>query len=468
MIIKNYKRLYFLLAPVIFIIFYLTNFTLNSRLHWHDSQRIGQILLMVYVVIMGVILNLFEIKIKLLLVFLIFIFLGLLSSFFSKNIIWSLTELSIFIGSYAFGFFVYRIFCFNYYKSEVGALFTLFLTASSLTIYFMVAYMSSLLINEKIDVWQYINGFSNPRFFGQFLTLLLPVLMAPVLRRSKCSSVFFALSCMVCFMLIASGTRGSLLGLGSVAIAFFFVNRIGKNFVVLMVKIALIALVMQYFFIDILPRYLQIDVQNGALDRKLLGLSARDLLWGTAIFMVFDKPLLGYGPMHFSNMKGVIASHPHQFLLQIMSEWGLLFFVVFFYFSLKIIYSIFRELIFFEKIKDSNSQIMFLCLSASIFASLMQSMVDGVFVMPYTEIIFSFMASWLAAVYYGGKNEHICEAHYLLSVRGFAINLIFIFSVAILLFSFCEKSPTYIGKSQKNYYENEGFLKPRFWINGGF
>lgn len=453
-----------LITPLFLIIFYLPNTPFPESFHWHDSQRVGQILLIVYSVIFGVVLGFFEIKNFF---YLIFVFLGVVSSYLSAYPIWALTEISIFLGSYAFGIYLYRIFCIDYDKMKKYSFFVFFLTGASLALYFLIAYISSFIVGNNFDVWQFINGFSNPRFFGQFLTLLLPILIAPVLESSRWNKAFFVLSCAVCFMLIASGTRGALLGLGSVIAVYALLNKLSRQWALLMLKIACIAFFMQYILIGFLPNFFQIAVENDAFDRKLVGLSARELLWWKSIEMVMEKPFFGFGPMHFANMPDVIASHPHQFFLQILSEWGVVFFLLFFCCLLRVIFLIIKELIVFEKIQDEKMKIIYVCLSASILSSLMQSMVDGVFVMPYTEIIFVFMAAWLAAVYYGveGKGNEMKNS---LKINGLIMNFLFIVAACILAYSFFEKSPTYIGKSQENYYKNEGFLKPRFWINGGF
>lgn len=461
------NRKYFLLFPFFLFIIYLPNKPIPSDFHWHDSQRIGQIILIAYAVIFGVLLRFFETGKKIFYAFLIFVFLGIVSTFLSSSLIWSLTEMAIFLGSYALGIFVYRFFSADYERVEKYSFFVLFFTVFFLVVYFSVTYISSFFIGNLFDAWQFINGFSNPRFFGQFLTLLLPVLIAPVLQKSRWSRAFFILSCTTCFMLVASGTRGALLGIGSVMTVYALLNKLSRQWVILMLKIACIAFFMQYILIGLLPDYFQMTVENDAFDRKLVGLSARELLWWKSIDMVMERPFFGFGPMHFANMSDVIASHPHQFFLQILSEWGGVFFLVFFCCLLRVIFLIIKELIFFEKIKDEKMKIIYVCLSASVLSSLMQSMVDGVFVMPYTEIIFVFMASWLAAVYHGleGKENAMRNS---LTMNGLIMNFLFIFAACILAYSFFEKSPTYIGKSQENYYKNEGFLKPRFWINGGF
>lgn len=467
MIVNHYIRSS-LLVPIFLAILILPNVPLKSYVHWHDSQRLGQILLIVYSIFGGCFLKYFTVKKYIFIYFLIFIALGIFSSFLSDFPLWSLTELSIFVGGYALGFFIYRKFDESYEAMESYSLFIFFLTASLLALYFFIAYTTSFFIGGQMDTWEFLNGFSNPRFFGQFLTLLLPVLFAPILQGNKWRKYFFVLSLIVCFMLIASGTRGAFLGLGAVALIYLWLSKMSRKWTILFIKITCVALVMHYILMEVIPDFFQMNVRNEAFDRKLFGLSAREVLWGKAIAMVNERPFFGFGPMHFANMKSVIANHPHQLFLQILSEWGILFFLVFFYCLIKIIYAILIELIFPNKIKNEKTKIIFMCLSASVFSSLIQSMVDGVFVMPYTEVIFVFMAAWLAAVYYSEKNEPVFEAHCVSSIKSWIINLIFIVAAIILLFSFFEKSPTYIGKSHDNYYKNEGFLKPRFWINGGF
>lgn len=169
--------------------------------------------------------------------------------------------------------------------------------------------------------------------------------------------------------------------------------------------------------------------------------------------------------MHFANIKSEVANHPHQLFLQILSEWGILFFMLFLFLFKKIIVSLLKELKNFSRIENDDNKLLYICLTAAIFSSLIQSMVDGVFVMPYTEIVFVLMSAWLASVFF--NKEFKFEKNNSKTQKIISNLLVILFSI-IMTFAFVKFSPTYIGKSQNNYYNNMGDYMPRFWLNGGF
>lgn len=452
----------YLICPILFTLFYLVNDTLLPSLSWHDSQRIGQIALIVYAIFFGVIFKLFEIKVEQFYFLLGFLILGGISSFQANLTIWSFTEMAMLLGCYGFGLFICKIFCLNQNLEKIS-FFIFFVTASSLVLYFIISYISSLFLGLGFDVWGFIKGFTNPRFFGQFCTLIIPIMIAPVLMKSKWNKAFHTLVCMVAFMAIASGTRGTFLGIGAVAVLYYFLNSVCRKFSLTIGKIFLTAFFMQLFFIDFLPKYLNIFVENNALERKVIGLSARDFLWLQAVEMIADKPFFGFGPMHFANIQKTIASHPHQLFLQIFSEWGMIFGLLFIIVFIKVINLIIVEVKYSYINNSEESKIIYICLAASIFASLVQSMVDGVFVMPYTQILFVYMAAWISSMHC--RNIEVLN-NKILSWRGGILSLILICSACILIYSFFPGSHTHIDAERDKYLSNFGFLKPRFWLNG--
>lgn len=436
------------------------------RWSWHDSQRVGQILIILFYTCLFFYFKFSIFSRKNSIVFFSFFSLAIISCLLSKNKVWALTEMAIFLGSYVTGFVLFYLLTMDAEgRIENYLFFTLFLTAASLSIYFFMAYISSFLLLNEFNVWDFVNGFSNIRFFGQFLTLLLPVLVAPVLLKKKWSNTFFFISCLIAFMLIASGTRAALLGIGSVVFAYLFIGSESKKWAFLMIKISCIGFLMHYILIDVLPDYFQIAITNNAMDRKIIGLSAREIIWKEAIVMTIEKPFFGYGPMHFANIKSEVANHPHQLFLQILSEWGILFFMLFLFLFKKIIVSLLKELKNFSRIENDDNKLLYICLTAAIFSSLIQSMVDGVFVMPYTEIVFVLMSAWLASVFF--NKEFKFEKNNSKTQKIISNLLVILFSI-IMTFAFVKFSPTYIGKSQNNYYNNMGDYMPRFWLNGGF
>lgn len=459
---KFMKNGLYLICPILFTLFYLVNDTLLPSLSWHDSQRIGQIALIVYAIFFGVIFKLFEIKVEQFYFLLGFLILGGISSFQANLTIWSFTEMAMLLGCYGFGLFICKIFCLNQNLEKIS-FFIFFVTASSLVLYFIISYISSLYLGLWFDVWGFIKGFTNPRFFGQFCTLIIPIMIAPVLMKSKWNKAFHTLVCMVAFMAIASGTRGTFLGIGAVAVLYYFLNSVCRKFSLTIGKIFLTAFFMQLFFIDFLPKYLNIFVENNALERKVIGLSARDFLWLQAVEMIADKPFFGFGPMHFANIQKTIASHPHQLFLQIFSEWGMIFGLLFIIVFIKVINLIIVEVKYSYINNSEESKIIYICLAASIFASLVQSMVDGVFVMPYTQILFVYMAAWISSMHC--RNIEVLN-NKILSWRGGVLSLILICSACILIYSFFPGSHTHIDAERDKYLSNFGFLKPRFWLNG--
>ncbi len=53
--------------------------------------------------------------------------------------------------------------------------------------------------------------------------------------------------------------------------------------------------------------------------------SLRDVLWGRCFELIAAHPVLGVGPMHFAHVGTDlrVASHPHNWFLQLAAEWGI-------------------------------------------------------------------------------------------------------------------------------------------------
>src|SRR5690606_2127883 len=88
-----------------------------------------------------------------------------------------------------------------------------FLVCAALILQFAASYVALLVTRMgSVDPWLLIGGFSNLRFFGQFVSLTLPLLAAPLLLCG--SSRRFATPAAILLVLwwalaITSGTRGT-------------------------------------------------------------------------------------------------------------------------------------------------------------------------------------------------------------------------------------------------------------------
>jgi hypothetical protein len=98
--------------------------------------------------------------------------------------------------------------------------------------------------------------------------------------------------------------------------------------------------------------------------------------------------------MHFASLKNPVANHPHQALLQIASEWGLPVF-----FMVMAIVSVWLVKVFGE-VRSGDGKVgsdLRWALFFAVLSSMVQSMVDGVLVMPYPQLWLAITVGWCSA-----------------------------------------------------------------------
>jgi len=283
-----------------------------------------------------------------------------------------------------------------------GLLALLFLIVAAQIAGFGAAYASALMADEiRLDAWLLIDGFSNPRFYGQFLTLALPLLLVPVLstgelrRYAAVASVITALAWMLA---ISSGTRGTWLGLGVAAAFLPWLGGTGRRWAIGQLLATGVGLSLFWILLSLLPGVIGAEVGHHAGTRLTTSLSGRGPLWMMTIDLVLEHPWLGVGPMHFANVPNQIAAHPHQGLLQWAAEWGapsaLAVTALVLIGGWKVMRTI-RQ----HPASTGETDVIRLCLLASVLASLVQAMVDGVLVMPYTQLWLTLCVGWLIGLH---------------------------------------------------------------------
>ena len=101
------------------------------------------------------------------------------------------------------------------------------------------------------------------------------------------------------------------------------------------------------------------------------------MLWALSWDATIRNPLLGLGPMHFATLGSEVGAHPHNWLLQIASEWGLPALALL---AFALVWSVVRA-------RDSmglSSDFSIAALLAAAVA-LVYGLVDGIFVMPVSQ-----------------------------------------------------------------------------------
>lgn len=438
-------------------------------LTWHDSQRLCQILLFtIFVAVLFLGQGLYR-KITLINRFSgmsisALMLLGILSALGSRQPAWALAEVALITSclGLAWGIAVAR--------RLSGEILDKILIASVALLgmvkitEFSILYFTSLAAAEKnVDAFQILTGFSNPRFYGQFLSLTLPLLAMPLLARDR--SYRYAILTFVVLTLwwtiaITSGTRGTWLGLFTAISVLFFTGSAGRRWAAWQAAGALIGLACFWILLTLIPEWLGVDVQNHASTRMTTSLSAREVIWLQAWEMIRERPLLGYGPMHFSDIPNPVAAHPHQAALQWGAEWGVPSLLGV---TLLIAYAAWATLkVLCAHARSSRpTDLLRLCLSGSLLAALAQAMVDGVIVMPYTQVWLSILAGWLLALH-PSHNETTTVSQTLRKAWLYAC-----IASAALLLMISKRDTANLHEQQLFYTQDVGeFLQPRFWTQG--
>lgn len=176
--------------------------------------------------------------------------------------------------------------------------------------------------------------------------------------------------------------------------------------------------------------------------------------------MLVERPWLGFGPMHFADIANKTAAHPHQAILQWTSEWGVpsaLCVAVLAWRGGWATVAEVRE----RMLSTKRADLLRLCLLAALIAALVQSMVDGVIVMPNSQVWLALVVGWLMAL-------HVWRtpAPTALPLSWGVWKALTVVSVGLLVFIVVRDLPQ-INQAQQQYLStHDNLLQPRFWAQG--
>lgn len=445
---------------------------------WHDQQRLGQTIfislcgLTAFVFCCGDVRSPFISK-QVKILGGVIVALGLLSVALSRQSMWALVEFALQLGCLGLAWWVAVV------RIAVGGRFDRFLIATIFMVcglhvwQFTVAYVAFTVTGLGAgDPWLLLSGFSYPRFYGQFITLTLPLLAWPLMRSDLTKSQLgFVLALLSCWWAIAfiSGTRGTWLGLLCAMLAMLFVGGLAKRWVISLCVGALIGVLLCWLAVSVIPSLLEVEVNNHPSDRLSTSLTGRAGIWGRAVDMIWMRPWLGFGPMHFADQfKGIhenIPAHPHQALLQWASEWGLPSLLLVSWLICRGCFHVFRVL---AKHGDApaggvGEKGLMVCVFGAVLASLVQSMVDGVFVMPVTETWLVIMAGWLWGIYSCSQNFSASGVNHATNV---AWRWAWLMAGCVLMFVVVRDLPRLNDRVEEFAEAFGGPLLPRFWTQG--
>lgn len=464
--------IFFALAAYIFV---FPTVDWAPDLSWHDGQRIGQIGLLVLTSagvlagdrLAGHVFGIWRLipglaRFALALAFA----LGLVSSSAAPLPRWALLEWSLLLLLVLLALAVGGIRREWGPRFDRGMLWVLVLTATAYLLNVCVAYSAALIEHLDLEVSFLFSGFSNPRFFGHFQSMTLPLLVLPAMvwARTPITRAGFALLPMLWWMLaIAAGTRGTWLGMmvaGAVIVACC--RHQGATWLKWQLLSFLGGLAAYGLFFFLLPWLVKLPTQLINRLPEIGSYLTREILWSQSLAFIAAHPWLGIGPMHFAYYPNDIAAHPHNSLLQWAAEWGapsaLLVLGLMAYGGVVYV----RGLRAMNANDDRESCALRVALLGSMTAAAAQSLVDGVIVMPFSQTLLAVICGWALGLHATGTPVSAKVG------RGgrWAMAAVVLFAVGALAHGVYPEIRDIPGRERAFQDKHPGRLLPRFWQQG--
>lgn len=442
----------------------LTFWSFGSQLDWYDLQRVGQILLFAMAAAYWVVCKppapLLSAGVWRVLA--IVGLLGLTSATLAKHPAWAFTEVALWAGNLCFALFVAAIVRARPVHAQhiFGHAVSWF--AAMLLFRVLLVYVLGVLNREQLDPSLISLGFSHPRFFGQVCTLLIPLLgifaiLQGVSRRRRYAA--WCLTVGLWAAVMASGTRGSAAALVLGIALVLPLGHVWRAWAGFQLRAAVIGALVYLLLFKGVAYLLDLPAADDETDMLRGGLTGRMQLWLDALGMALANPLLGAGPMHFADQVNRLGSHPHQAVLQVAAEWGIpAAALVLLLLSRGLVAAIRRT-----NVEADRSSITALRVSliAALLCAGIQSLVDGVLVVPYTQL-------WLATVtgcLLGSMpREHAVPTYDRAWIKFQAV--CFLFAAAWLVAVAIRDVPVLQERSDAFLEEHGDRLRPRFWLQG--
>ena len=442
---------------------------------WHDQQRVGLVLLICVCGLSAVMLlgrdqapQFFGENVRYAIAGILV--LGILSAWRARQPMWAFVEFAVQLGCVGVAWWIAVIRLRGGAGLDRALLWIVFSVCGLHILQFVAAYVAFCVTGlGGGDPFLLLAGFSNLRFYGQFITLTLPLLALPLVL-SEVSRIRFIL----CFSMLSlwwgiafiSGTRGTWLGLSFSMLVLIFGGGIARRWVMWNLAGALVGLGVCWLCVSGIPDLMGVTTLNHPGNRSMTDLSCRELIWRMAMGMIYERPFLGFGPMHFADQvtrfECGMAAHPHQAWLQWASEWGVPSALTVSWLAVKGGIHAFRDVVAANGGR-SNLNVLKICLLGSVLGALAQSMVDGVFVMPNTELWLAILSGWLL----GASGNSECE------IDKSAVNPLGVFWRWSLLAAGCllmlvvvRDLPRLTDRVDDFAEVIGGPLMPRFWTQG--
>jgi len=351
------------------------------------------------------------------------------------------------------------------------------------------AYIPSLANGMTIRGYELFVGFAHPRFLNQIQSWVLPLL--PVLPVAFGGLVvrhykwFLWIPGIVGWVLLfASSGRATLMAMAVAAIAIVVIfNRNSLPWLKTHFLFFICGLMIYLVLFQWTPWILSLEMNFPRVTERLAndGLMGRDRLWGLALQLVEAHPILGTGPQQYANYHNhAIAAHPHSAPLQWVSEWGMVSFITL---CSVLGYGFYKWVVFCRRYFNSGySQsghlsanacetnevlpVLLPGLTASLVAGATHSLVSGVIVMPFSQMLMCLIIGWVLSIYYESKQaDRVANRSSVGQLKMISVLAALLFTLGYVSFpdivNLRQTREAFLAQNPK-----QTILKPRFWNQG--
>lgn len=327
---------------------------------------------------------------------------------------------------------------------------------------FLVSYGAH--IASDVPLWpRGGTGFANIRFFNQFQTWTLPLLVVPMLMRRSSNALAYAgiaVAVLWWCLIIASGGRGTTLGMLCACAGVALVFRTSA-WPWLRIQIgALCAGLVLYVLLFIVFGH----AEHTLFQRSFALDSARLLLWKDALSLAWTEPWLGVGPMHYAYYHPIGRhAHPHNALVQLVAEWGipatLVLLSLIGWGALRWVQGCLREQR--SVVRSHRKTAVRIGITGSLLAGAAHALVSGVVVMPVSQMLAVVVIGWAIGVHM----QHHVQPRSTPRAHSVAILLILVAGAALAWGTHGDIG--YEAQVERaEVYGDKPALYPRFWQIG--
>lgn len=269
-----------------------------------------------------------------------------------------------------------------------------------------LTYYTAVILNGSIMVpYDLVTGFSNIRFYAQFLIWTVPFIVGILTIYPKLA---FRNAILIVLMFdwayqFLTGTRAFMAALVITIPAIWLLTKADKLLWKQYAKLLLISAFggfnLYLLMLFVIPRFFDVNVDlalYASAKRDMFNSNGRTYLWQEATRLILMKPWIGVGPMMTAMLVDLRSpAHPHNFVFQLLAEWGVPF-------SCALLFLLTRGVILWEKIISVNfieRSTLALPIVASLSAGIFAGLVDGLIVMPVSLVYMAIIIGLLAGLW---------------------------------------------------------------------